>query len=574
MYTLEKWNLSDLVSFKNIDSSFQELESLVSTFEKFEPLFKKTISIPDFKKILELLEHIYVLSSKISAYSYLWYSEDTTNQQAISFKVKVEKILSDLEQRMLFFSLSFKDFDDKNAQRILDAFPQQRYFLSLLLKSKPYTLTKKEETVIKVKDLSGVNALKNIYSVLTTGFTYTLKGKTLTQNELVDFVRSKNPQERIDAYNELFRVYSSNKAVLGEVYKSLISDWQNESLDLRGYKSSLTVRNIGNDIDDNVVEALIKVCDKNKTIFQNYFILKGKKLGFTKMSRYHLYAPIELEDQKVSYDKAVHLVLDTFDAFSVDFANHARTILNNHHVDSEVRPNKYTGAYCYGIEPQSIPYVLLSFTGTQRSVSTLAHELGHGIHDLLAGKQDVFGFFPPLPLAETASIFSETLLIEKLKTLYPEQAQELTFLQLDDLYASIIRQIKFVEFEISAHKLIREHGSVDDLSTLYIKQLKEQFGNSLEVPEQFQYEWLYIPHIFQSPFYCYAYAFGNLLSLALYHLYKEKGETFPVQFLQFLSHGGSKSPKEIVAELGFDISSEEFWQHGFDMIKELVDSLR
>ena len=381
-----------------------------------------------------------------------------------------------------------------------------------------------------------------------------------------------DPKDRKEAYEVLLQTYQDNASVLGEIYRSLITDWNTEYVELRKYPTSLSVRNLSNDIEDNVVEVLLKVCKKNQGIFQRYFALKAKKLKLTSLTRYDIYAPVGKSFEKMEYPEAATLILDTFRSFSPRFSQAAEKIFQAKHIDSVLKPQKYTGAYCYAIAPKALPYILLNYTGDFRSVTTLAHELGHGVHDILAGeKQNVFHFHASLPLAETASTFAETLLIEKLQEIQPAHLEYFLFTHLDDLYASVLRQIYFVMFELKAHDMISSHASLDDLSKVYLEQLREQFGKKVEVSELFKNEWLYIPHIYQTPFYCYAYTFGNLLALALYQTYREHGEVS--KLLELFSSGGCDKPSTLLKKLGFDITEESFWQKGFDYIASLVDSL-
>ena len=324
------------------------------------------------------------------------------------------------------------------------------------------------------------------------------------------------------------------------------------------------------------METLLNVCKKNQKLFQNYFEIKSKKYKIP-FNRYHLYAPPKMSPFKMAYPDAVKLVLDAYQSFSPVFRTGAEKILHEHHIDSEVRKNKSTGAFCAGESPAITPYILLSYTGDLHSINTLAHELGHGIHHLLSSKQNVLYVSAVLPLAETASIFGELLLMDHVKKLNPKLAQELLVLELDGFYGSIGRQAGFVAFEKEAHRMVLEHASTEDLAKQYSKMLKQHFGN-MEIPDCFRWEWLYINHIFTVPFYCYAYSFGNLLALSLYAQYKKhtgkERDQIVDKIIHLLSQGSNASPEQLVADIGFDITQESFWQAGFDVIKEMVEALQ
>jgi oligoendopeptidase F len=269
------------------------------------------------------------------------------------------------------------------------------------------------------------------------------------------------------------------------------------------------------------------------------------------------------------------MVLEAYRAFSPELAELAERVFKERHVDARTVPGKLSGAYCYSIVPGFTPYVLLNYTGEARDVATLAHELGHAVHGMMAADHTVFTFHATLPLAETASVFGERILSDALMEQETNKGvkQGLLLAQLDDLYATVLRQAYFVLFEKTAHEMIANGATVKDLASAYLTNLREQFGKAVRVPDEFQWEWLTIPHMFGSPFYCYSYSFGNLLVLALYHTYKQQGSTFVPKYLDLLAAGGSKSPHSILTQVGVDMCSEAFWQSGFDTIKGLVEEL-
>jgi oligoendopeptidase F len=269
------------------------------------------------------------------------------------------------------------------------------------------------------------------------------------------------------------------------------------------------------------------------------------------------------------------MVIEAYRSFSPRLAEQAMQVLSEHHVDARTVPGKLGGAYCYSVLPGATPYVLLNFTGEARDVATLAHELGHAVHAMMAADHSIFTFHSTLPLAETASVFGERLLSEALMAQESSKAvkQGLLLAQLDDIYATVMRQAYFILFEKSAHQVVARGGTVKDLADVYLTGLRQQFGKAVKVPDEFRWEWLTIPHIFGSPFYCYAYSFGNLLVLALYRRYKQQGEAFVPKYLDLLAAGGSKSPEAILTNVGVDMRSETFWQSGFDMIRDMVQEL-
>ncbi len=562
-----------------LDEYTQDLEHQVGQFEALRGQLTPDLPTQSFLEALRLSEEIAVSSSKLGGYAYLWFSENTKDQAARAFKSKVEEQLTGFNNRMLFFELWWQKLDDSNAARLLEKSGKYRYHLETIRRFKPYTLSEPEEKTINIKNVTGRSAIDTLYDVLTNGFIFRLRsnGKTrkLTREELSGYVRNPRGRIRESAYRELYRVFEANHDVIGEMYAALVQDWKNENLMLRNYRSAMSVRNLGNDIPDDAADALLAACRKNVEVFQDYFRVKARVCRLKRLNRYHLYAPHKAGRKRYPYDVAVRMVLDSYRDFSGHLADLALRVFEDRHLDARTYPGKMSGAYCYSVAPGLTPYVLLNYTGEARDVSTLAHELGHAVHGMLAADQSIFTFHASLPLAETASVFGERILSDRLLQQEKNKAvkQGLLISQLDDIYATVVRQAYFVQFEQAAHQMVANGATVNDLAEAYLKDLRQQFGRAVAVPEEFKWEWLTIPHIFGSPFYCYAYSFGNLLVLALYQRYKREGPSFVPKYLELLAAGGSESPETLLRPLGVDIRSEAFWQSGFDTVREMVAEL-
>jgi oligoendopeptidase F len=319
----------------------------------------------------------------------------------------------------------------------------------------------------------------------------------------------------------------------------------------------------------------LEVCQANAHIFQSYFKLKAKWLGVEKMRRYDLYAPVVATERKYEFRDAVDLVLTSYEHFDPHIAQLAERVFAEHHLDSEVRKGKRGGAFCSTISPDLTPWLLQSYTGRPDDVATLAHELGHAVHSMLANHHTALTQGASLPLAETASTFGEMLVIDRLlaEDPDPEMRRDLLFRQMDQNYATIMRQAYFALFERDAHNRIRDGATIDELSALYAENLASQFGDSLELSDDFNIEWMVVPHIYSVPFYVYAYAFGQLLVLSLYQQYLADGDNFKDRYRDLLSAGGSDAPVQILERAGIDIHSAEFWQGGFDVLKASLAQL-
>lgn len=584
-YQQSRWTLDQLISAPEgepVERLVAELEQVTAEIEAVRPDLSADMPGEAFAAILQKVERFAQIANRLGSYGQLWFSEDTQNQAALAFMGRMDQLLTEAQNRILFFSLWWKSLDDAAANRLLEYAGDVRYSLEQDRLFKDYTLAESEEKIINLKDVNGVNALVNLYDMLTSKFTFELEvdgeKKKLTRDELMTYVRSPRPEVREAAYKEQFRVYGQEATVLSQIYIHRVRDWATENLGLRRFASPIAVRNLANDIPDPVVDTLLDVCAEQAGVFHRYFKLKARWLGLPngKLRRYDLYAPLsQTPEKKIPYPEAVEMVLDSLQQFSPVFAASARRVFDDRHIDAEIRPGKRGGAFCASILPGLTPYVLVNYTGEPRQVATLAHELGHAIHAMLAADHSVLTFHSALPMAETASVFSEMLLTDRLlaQESDPQVRRALLAEAIDDAYATVLRQAYFVLFEREAHRLVAEGKTMDDLNRHYLENLHRQFGDAVEVSDDFQLEWICIPHIYHTPFYCYAYSFGQLLSLSLYQQYREEGASFTPKLVKILSYGGSASPQHILTEAGINMADAGFWRGGFRVIEQMIDEL-
>jgi oligoendopeptidase F len=581
-YKLSKWDLSQLYSgydSPELENAFDMIEEQVASFEGVRNKLTPEISTEQFMDVMKADETSTRIANKLYSFAGLSFTADTQDQKAQALQARVMQFLAENQNRTLFFSLWWKELDDANAERLMDASGDYRYYLEAMRLYKPHTLSEAEEKIINLKNVTGVSALGNLYDSITNRYVYKMKvggkEKEMTAGELYSYRYSTDPAVRAASYQSQFKVLSADGNILGQIYQTILRDWHSENINLRKFKNSIAPRNLSNDVPDEAVEALLSVARKNVGIFQRYFKMKAKHLGMKKIRRYDIYAPLAASKKTYEWDTAVNMVLDAFQGFSPKVAELAKRVFDQNRIDSEVRKGKRGGAFCWGFLPEETPYVLVNYQGNSREVATLAHELGHAIHAMLAEHHSTYTFHSSLPLAETASTFAEMVLIDKLLTEEKDESvrRDILFKQMDDAYATIMRQSYFALFEKTAHELTQKNASVDDLANAYLENLKEQFGDSLELSDEFKWEWVGIPHIYQTPFYVYAYAFGQLLVLALYQQFKAEGESFKPKYLKILSAGGSESPERILSEAGINIRDAKFWQGGFDVLEKLVTEL-
>jgi len=585
------WDLSELVDERknSIKNYLKYLHDDVKKFENNRELLNNNISTQNFSKMLIQLEKISERLNMVTGFAHLQYSSNTSSNEYSALVTEMELLGTEISNKLIFFDIWFKNIlTEKDANRIIQTInPVYKHFLTHKRILGKYTLSEKEEKIVNIFEVTGPNALVKIYDRMTNSFEFVLnikrnnkitRKKFLNKEKLMSLVRSNKSEERKAAYKSLFNVYKNNSGVLGEIYLNLIVQWHDENIKIRGFDSPISVRNVYNDISDGVVSILLDTCKRNSFIFHKYFNLKAKMLKLKKLERYHLYAPLVkkgMVQKRYTYEQAVNIVLNVFESFDPKFRDYARIVFNKNHVDSEIRKGKMSGAFCSTITPKLTPYVLLNYDGMYRDISTMAHEFGHAIHSICSSNLPIAVSHAPLPLAETASVFAEMLLNEKLAEEMTEQERSILLAeQIDDMYATIMRQSYFTLFEIDAHnKVIESNANIDNVSTLYKKNLQDQFGNSVIVSDDFMWEWTYIPHFYHTPFYCYAYAFGNLLVLSLFHMYKKEGKSFIPKYLNLLSAGGSKKPETLLTEIGLDISNKSFWQQGFDLLSEKIGDL-
>jgi len=581
-YTIKKWDLTQL--YPGFDSSelqgaFDNVEEQVASFEGVRGKLNPDMDAETFLDVVRASESTSRIVNKMYSFAGLAFAEDTQNQNAQTLIARMQQFAAEMQNRTMFFSLWWKEVDDKNAERLMKDSGDYRYYLEEIRHFKPHTLTEAEEKIVNIKDVTGMGALLPIYDAITNRYVFKLEVngevKELTRAGLQPYIQGPDSEMRAKAYQENFRVFGEDGPILGQIYQARVRDWHNENINLRKFSSAISVRNLQNDVPDEAVTALMEVTKKNSKTFQRYFKMKAKFMGLEKLRRYDIYAPVAKSDKAFDFDAAANMVFESFSAFDPKFGELAKRVFDQDRLDSEVRKGKQGGAFCASINPEDTPYVLMNYTGRARDVATLAHELGHAIHAMLASNHSAFTFHSSLPLAETASTFGEMMLTEKLLATETDEAvrRDILFKQMDDAFATILRQIYFAMFEREAHELVMKNASVDDLCAAYMENLKEQFGDSLELSDDFKWEWVSIPHIYHTPFYVYAYAFGQLLVFSLYQQYKAEGESFRPKYLKILSSGGSEAPAKILSDAGVDISSAKFWQGGFDVLSKMVDEL-
>lgn len=582
-YLQTQWSLSDLLPVSDpdtIDAAFSTIKKQVAAFvENTRSKLENSITEVTFLGIIREMEDFTRQAYHLYGYASLSFASNTQDQTAQTLFARIQQFMAEMQNQTLFFELWWKQLDDQIAERLMNTAGDYHYWLEEMRNFRKFTLSEAEEKIINLKDVTGTSAIRRLYDSITNRYTFKLlvngEEKEMTRGELMVYVRQANPDLRAQAYQELYRVYGADAPILGQIYQTLVRDWRNENIQLRGFSSPISVRNLVNNIPDEVVNTLLEVCQKNSPVFQRYFRLKARWIGVDRLRRYDVYAPVARSEKQYPFGQAAQMVLNSFEEFDPKIARLARRVFDDNHLDSEIRKGKRNGAFCSTLDPKITPWVLLNYQSRAEDVATMAHELGHAIHSMLASDHSLFTFHSSLPLAETASTFGEMILVDRLLREETDEnvRRDILFRQVDDAYATIQRQAFFSLFEQQAHEMILNNASVDEISKAYLENLAVQFGDAVEVSDEFRWEWVSIPHIYSTPFYVYAYSFGQLLVLSLYQQFKKEGENFKPRYRKILATGGSESPASILADAGIEMRDASFWQGGFDVIENLVAQL-
>jgi oligoendopeptidase F len=578
-----RWDLKDLYNSPQDPRIKSELAETKTKAEAFLNTYKEklhTLTPEALKKAYTEIEALLFPVYKISQYVNLLYSTDTASDEIKALVAYVDEAETDIHNLLLFFELELGAMPADQAKSFINAagLEPYGYSYSRTRATSKYNLSEKEEQLITIKDLTGTNAWQKLYSELTSGFQFEFEydgqKRQLNGSQLRALRQHADPNVRRRAMALFFSRYEENELTLTHIFNNVVKDYALEK-NLRGYTSAISIRNIGNDLSEAAVESLHQVTTESYTLVQRYYSLKAKLIG-QDLTLADIYAPLPKATKTYTWDESKQLVLDSFYGFDKELGGMVEELFTENRIDAPITPTKRGGAFCSSSTPDIKPYVLLNFLGRQRDVSTMAHEFGHAVHDRLCEKQPLSYYHPILPLAETASVFAEMMLTDKLlkSETDPLAKQALLTDKLEDIFATSHRQNMFSRFEIGTHSMINEKlMSSKDLCSLYQNELKLMFGNAVTYTPEYAWEWSSIPHIYESPFYVYAYNFGNLLVMALYQQYLEEGQDFIPRYKQFLSMGRSASPKDITALIRADIEHPDFWRKSLKYIESLLVQL-
>lgn len=576
------WNLSALFDAPDdprIETSIAAAQRRAKAFAKaWRGKIKRKPAAAALLKALQTYEAIQEDATRIGAYAHLVFAADTRPDAHRQLLQRVEAAGTALRNALLFFDLEWLEVPESHVKKLLvdPKLANYKHYLSGERKFKPHTLSEPEEQLDNEKSMTGVRAWQKLHTELMAGmrFPITHEGETreVNQGEALSLMRVGERSMRRAAWDGFYKVLSDNSQVLSYIYDTRFNDYLVNNR-LRRYKHHAQPRHLANGIEGKAVDVMMDVVKRNHGLAHRYWKLKARLLGMQRLELYDQYAPLLDVKQTIPYRDAQQLILDALDRFSPEFATLGAKFFDNNWIDADPRDGKRGGAFCAGVTPATHPVILMSYNDSLRDVMTLAHELGHGMHDLLAAKQSLLNYHPSLPVAETASVFAEMLVFDASLAGLQDDRDRLALIcsKIEDSFSTVFRQVVITQFEQEAYDA-RSKGRVSgkDLGEIWLRTNSTYYGDAVAMTPGYELGWSYIPHMLNTPFYCYAYAFGDLLVKALYGMYRREGASFIPKYKTLLASGGSRTPREQTRAMGVDINKAEFWQVGFDEMERLI----
>ena len=579
------WDLDPLVEGEGETGVDRQLDEAVTAASEFADRYAGKVGEFDVNGLAQAmheLERIHELIGRAASYAALRFSTDTADPTRGALLQRVQERGTELETKLLFFDLEWAALDDARADELLavrdsgdDELEFCRHHLRTVRRYRPHLLSEKEEKLLAEKSISSQSAWARLFGEVVAALRVDLDGNEVTLDVALSRLQVADRDTRMAAAEAVTETLEPGLRTRGFIYNTLVYDKSVEDR-LRSYPNWLASRNLANEASDESVMALIEAVRRRYDVPRRWYALKAKLMGIPKLADYDRMAPVFQEDLTFSFGEARDLVLDTYDAFAPEAGRITRRFFEEHWIDAPVRPNKRGGAFCSYTVPSVHPYVMLNYTARRRDVLTMAHELGHGLHAALAQPQGVYHQGTPLTLAETASVFGETLVFERLLAATDNDDQRLSLLaeRLDASMATVFRQMSMNRFEHLIHTRRRDEGelSTDRIGELWLESQTEMFGDSVELSPGYRIWWSYIPHFINTPGYVYAYAYGQLLALSAYRRFTQEGDSFIPRYLELLAAGGSRSPEELGAIVGIDLADPGFWDAGLALIDEQLSA--
>jgi oligoendopeptidase F len=565
------WNLNDI--FNSMEEAIHLLNEAENKADWFYKKYKgklKDLNVYEFLEALNSFIDINENISRVMTYIYLQFATDTSKGNLLS---KYEEKATKIEEKILFFELEFTHLSDEKQFHFIENSGVNQFYLENLRKEAKYKLSENEEKILMKKDLTSSSAFSRLFDETISNTKFFWDGKYITEEEILSKLYSSNRNIRKRAAIALTNGLKDKQKLFTFIYNNIKKDWKITYCELRGYKTPEEPRHISNKASQKSVDALVNTTNANFDIVSEYYDIKRELLGYEKLYDYDRYAPLQSITKDIPFEKAKKIVLDSFKSFSNKFYSIALKAFKENWIDVYPKEGKRGGAFSHGATPKVHPYVMLNYTNQIRDVFTLAHELGHAIHQYLARDVGYLNQHTPLTTAETASIFAEMLVFENIKKdLNKKELLSLYSSKLEDIFATLFRQIVFTNFERRVHN--SDELSEDEINTIWQEENQKMFNDSVILTSNYKIWWSYIPHFIHSPFYCYSYAYAQLLVISLFNLYKNGHKDFEEKYIEFLRSGGSIHPKEQIEIFGKNIDDEKFWQEGIDSIRNMLKEFK
>jgi oligoendopeptidase F len=584
---LPEWNLGDLYPAMDAPELERDMARAADEAVAFEERWKgkllEAVKAPekgDLGKALREFEGLEELIGRVASFAGLVYAGDTSDPRRAKLYGDVQEKMTDASAHLLFFTLELNKIKEADLEKAFAAdagFAHYRPWVVDLRKDKPYQLEDRIEQLFHEKSVTGRGAWNRLFDETMSGLRFEIGGEELPLEPTLNLLQSAKPEERKEAADALAKTFRKNIRLFTLVTNTLAKD-KEISDRWRGFKDIADSRHLANRVEPEVVDALASaVRDAYPRLSHRYYAMKARWLGMDKMNHWDRNAPLpETPQAVIGWEEARNTVLSAYHGFSPEMADIARRFFDRRWIDAPSRPGKAPGAFAHPTVPSVHPYVLLNYMGKPRDVMTLAHELGHGVHQVLAGDQGPLMSATPLTLAETASVFGEMLTFRSLldKTKDRRERKAMLAQKVEDMINTVVRQIAFYEFERKVHTE-RRNGELtsDQLGEFWLEVQAESLGPAIALKEGYETFWAYIPHFIHSPFYVYAYAFGDCLVNSLFAVYQNAEQGFQDKYFDMLKAGGTKHHSELLKPFGLDASDPAFWQKGLSVIEGLIDEL-
>ena len=579
---LPTWDLSHLYASPDDAKLKNDMSDANSRADAFASSYQgkiATLEGTDFAKAIAQFEELEDILGRVVSYAQLLFAGDNGDAKIAQFYQNIQEEVTNLSSKVLFFTLEINLLEDEQVETFSkdSAVAKYRSWIMDVRVHRPHQLSEEMERLLHEKSVSGQRAWNRLYDETMAGLRFPYRGEDLTTSEILDKLSSTDGLVRKEAAKTFGTVLGDNIRLFSLITNTLAKDKATED-QWRGLERPISARNLSNLVEDEVVDALVSsVKGSYEDLAHRYYALKAKWFGVEKMDYWDRNAPLpEDDDRKIPWDEAQETVLKAYKAFNPQMAEIGKRFFDENWIDVPARANKDSGAFSHPVTPSAHPYILLNYHGKTRDVMTLAHELGHGVHQVLAADQGALMSDTPLTLAETASVFGEMLTFRSMldNESDPKLRRIMLAGKVEDMLNTVVRQIAFCDFEMRVHGERKEGElTAERIGEIWMDVQSESLGPTFRFDEEYKNYWSYIPHFIHTPFYVYAYAFGDCLVNSLYDVFQNGHEGFQEKYLDMLRAGGTKRHKELLAPFGLDASDPDFWKRGLKVLSGFIDEL-